>query len=102
MYLFMDLCISFIFIYLFIYLLNNSFNLLFIYVFILFTCLFVLSLHYSLIHLLIDSFNGWLLVISPVNTEIINSTKEKSALGRPSGKCESNNKPDVQIGYMQI
>ena len=53
MYLFMDLCISFIF----IYLLNNSFNLLFIYVFILFTFLFVLSLDYSLIHLLIDSFN---------------------------------------------
>ena len=98
MYLFMDLCISFIF----VYLLNNSFNLLFIYAFILFTCLFVLSLHYSLIHLLIDSFNVWLLIISPVSTEIINSTKEKSALGRPSGKCESNKKADVQIGYMQI
>jgi hypothetical protein len=81
-YLFIDLCISFIFIYLF----NHSFNLLFIHVFILFTCLFVRSRHYSLIHLLIDWFNGWLVISSPVNTELINFTKEKSTLGRPSGR----------------
>ena len=79
---------------------------LFIYVFILFTSLFIrsflLSLHYSSIHLLIDRFSGGLFINSPVNTELFNSIKEKWALGRPSGRCEGNNKTDERIGYMDM
>jgi hypothetical protein len=97
-YIFIDFCITFI-LYLFIHLLNHSFNRLFIcLLFTLLTCLFVRSLHYSLIHLLIQ----WLTIRSHVSTELINSTKEKSALGRLSGWCKSNNKTDVRIGYMQL
>lgn len=64
--------------------------------------LFVYSFVRFTIHLLLDWFNGWLLISSPINTELINFTKEKSALGRPSGRCESNNKTHVRIGYMQV
>jgi len=97
-YLFVDLCILFIFIYWIIY----SFFYLCIYFIYLFIRSFVRSLHYSLTHLLIYWFNGWLLISSPINTELINFTKEKSALGRPSGRCEINNKTRVRIGYKQV
>ena len=109
-------CLMYVFIYRFIYfvyhlciyvyLLNHSFNLLFVYLCIYFIYFFihsfVLSLHCSTIHLLIDRFNCGLLISSPVNTELFNSTKEKCALGRPSGRCDGNNKTDVRIGYMQM
>ena len=90
--------VCFVYLYLFI----ESFIQSFIYLCIYFIYLFIRSFHCSLNNLLIDWFNGWLLISSPINTELINSTKEKSALGRPSGRCEGNNKIEVRIGYMQV